>query len=132
MGSISHYDSLVCHVVGGTLEAHQGQSFVGKIITEEFLLSNQVDGVSEVFSEERQQGLSVLQTFEGGVGHEESQREALVLIGETFKHCSARLSGKCWQFYVINKGQRSDDLTWHSKKYIYFLCSQPAEHFLSS
>ena len=111
MGSISQYDSLVRHVVGKTLEAYQGQGFVGEIITEEFLLSNQVDGVSEVFSEERQQGISVLQTFEAGVGHEESQREALVLVGETFKHWSARPSGKCWQFYVINKGQRSDDLT---------------------
>ena len=70
-------------MVGGTLEADQRQSFVGKIITDEFLLSNQVDGVSEVFSEERQQGVSVLQTLVAGVGHEESQREALVLVGET-------------------------------------------------
>ena len=98
MGSISQDDSLVRHVVRETLEADQGQSSVGKIFSDEFLLSNQVDGVSEVFSEERQQSFSVRQTFEGGARHEESQREALVLVGETFKHWSARPSGKYWQF----------------------------------
>ena len=98
MGSISQYDSLVRHVVGGTLDAHQGQGFVGEIIADEFLLSYQVDGVSEMFVEERQQGVSVLQAFVAGVGHEESQREALVLVGETFKHCSARPIGNSWQF----------------------------------
>ena len=90
MGSISQYDSLVRHVVGETLEADQGQSFVGEIITDEFLLSNETDGVSEVLSEERQQGVSVSQTLVAGVGHEESQREALVLVGQTWGHWSAR------------------------------------------
>ena len=98
MSRISENDSLVFHVVGGTLDADQGQCFVGKIITDEFLLSDQVDGVSEVFIEERQQGFSVRQSLIAGVGHEESEGEALVLVRETFKHCSARSTGKCWQF----------------------------------
>ena len=98
MGSISQYDSLVRHVVGETLEADQGQSFVGEIISDEFLLSNETDRVSEVLSEERQQGFSVRQTLVAGVGHEESQREAFVLVWETFKHCSVRPIGNSWQF----------------------------------
>ena len=108
VSSISEDDCLVSHVVGETLDAHQGQGSVGKIITHEFLLSNQLDGVSEVFIEERQQGFSVLQSFEGGVGHEEGESEALVLVRQTFKQWSARSSGKCWQFvYMINIGQWS-------------------------
>ena len=88
MGGVPQDDGLVLDVVGGALDADEGESSVGEEVRQEVLSPDQADRVSEVLIEETEQGLSVLEALEGGVGHEEGECEALVLVWKTFKYCS--------------------------------------------